>query len=247
MKKVIDWIFTIPFLLVFGLILLAFHPLQVIALNLGGYKAHKAVVDCMCFCLVQNMRLTMSSMHLENRVANIPTNRPLIIVSNHQSSLDIPMIAWLLRKYHPKYISKDSLTKGIPSISYNIRNGGSVTIDREKPSEAVAKIKNFAEYLVKHNSSACIFPEGTRAKDGKMNPFKAKGLIQLLESMPSALVVVVAITENWKIERYNLCPVMAGNKFSCTAFASLEPQDFSPEDLVAETERLIREHLGQNG
>ena len=245
MKKIIDWIFNIPFLLFFGAILVIFHPLQVIALKLFGYKGHKITVDWMCFWLVQNMRWTMSSITLENLSGELPTDRPIIIASNHQSSLDIPMIAWLLKRHHPKYVSKDSLAHGIPSISYNIRNGGSVTIDRKKPAEAVEKIRKFGEYLAQHNRAACIFPEGTRAKDGQMKPFKSKGLLQLLDAMPNALVVPVAITENWRLEQHNFMPASSFNRLRCTALPALEPQEYEPEALVKEIELSIRKSLGQ--
>ena len=40
---------------------------------------------------------------------NVPENKPLIIVANHQSFLhDITTIIWFLRKVHPKFISKIS-------------------------------------------------------------------------------------------------------------------------------------------
>jgi 1-acyl-sn-glycerol-3-phosphate acyltransferase len=65
----------------------------------------------------------------------LPEDRPLIFVANHQSTYDIPPLIWHLRKYHPKFISKIELGKGIPSVSFNLRHGGSILIDRKKPKE----------------------------------------------------------------------------------------------------------------
>ncbi|MGB0523017.1 MAG: lysophospholipid acyltransferase family protein [Flammeovirgaceae bacterium] len=245
MKKLFYWIFTIPFLLAFGLTLVIFHPLQVIAKAMG-YQPHKKVVDGMCWCLLWGcLPFTLSRVRLKNLAGQLPTDRPLLIVGNHQSSFDIPMIGALLQKHHPKYISKRSLAKGIPSISYNIREGGSVTIDRKNPDEAVQIIKGFGEYLEAHNRSGCIFPEGTRAKDGKMKPFKTKGMLQLLAIMPRALVVPVAIENSWKLERWGFLPVPIFIGFKCTALPALEPKDYEPLALIEEVEHRIRVHIGQ--
>jgi 1-acyl-sn-glycerol-3-phosphate acyltransferase len=76
---------------------------------------------------------------------NLTVGKPLIIVANHQSTYDIPPIIWYLKKFHPKFISKKHLGKGIPGVSYNLRNGGSVLIDRRRRDEAIKLIKIFAE------------------------------------------------------------------------------------------------------
>ena len=68
---------------------------------------------------------------------------PLIIVSNHQSMNDIPPIIWYMRKYHPKFVSKIELGKGIPSVSYNLRHGGSALIDRKDSKQALVAIARF--------------------------------------------------------------------------------------------------------
>ncbi len=243
MRFIFSWIFTIPFAFFFFLILIIFHPIQVIALNLFGYNAHKRVVDIMCFCLVQNLRWTLSRVSLKNLAGDLPTDRPLIIVSNHQSAMDIPMIACLFRKNHPKYVSKIENGRGIPSISYNIRNGGSVLIDRKNPVESIEKIKNFAEKLEKKNRSACIFPEGSRSKNGVLKPFKQKGILQLLDSMPNALIVPVAIQENWKIESQKFLPVPAFNHFRCTALQPIEPNEHEKEELTELTRSRIEEFM----
>ena len=77
--------------------------------------------------------------------ATLPEDKPLIFVANHQGLYDIIGIGWLLRKYHPKYVSKLELGKGIPSVSYNLNHGGSVLIDRKDPKQALPALKKMAE------------------------------------------------------------------------------------------------------
>ena len=106
----------------------------------------------------------------------IPKNVPLVIVSNHQTTWDIPSIIWHLRKLHPAFIAKKELGKGIPSISYNLTHGASILIDRKKPLQATQQIIDLGQYAAKNNRTVVIFPEGTRSKDGTPRAFKARGL-----------------------------------------------------------------------
>ena len=101
-----------------------------------------------------------------DRPLKLTTGKPLIIVANHQSTGDIPPIIWHLKKFHPKiYLDKKQLGRWIPGVSYNLRNGGSVLIDRSRPEESIGLIKVFAQKLERNKWSAVIFPEGTRSHD----------------------------------------------------------------------------------
>src|SRR4051812_24154515 len=119
MRKLLGYILTPLHYIGFGLSLLIFHPIQWVAYNVFGYRAHKFIVD------VLNWFLTASYYFLGNTVTFVnrqplPTDRPIIFMANHQSTYDIPPLIYHLRKYHAKFIAKIELTKGIPSISYNL-------------------------------------------------------------------------------------------------------------------------------
>src|SRR5690606_2165740 len=129
----------------------------------------------------------------------IPRDVPLIIVSNHQSMWDISPISWYLRKYHPKFISKVELGKGIPSISFNLRNGGSILIDRKNPRQAIMEMVKFSKYLQEFKRSGVIFPEGTRSKTGVPKPFRRTGLQTLFKKIPDGYVVPVTFNNSWKL------------------------------------------------
>jgi len=166
----------------------------------------------------------------------------MIIISNHQSMFDITAICWLLRKHHPKFISKKSLAYGIPSVSFNIRNGGSIYIDRNNKEEALQKIADFNQYLNKHNRAGVIFPEGTRTKDGNLLPFKKKGALKMLNDMPNATVVPVVIKGYWHLERYKLKPVPVGNKLSCTSLKPIDRTGKTNEEVLNYVEESIQQY-----
>ncbi len=239
------YITTVVFALLFGLIMLIFHPLQMLGLSIG-YKWHKLAVDVMKFCMNQVVVFSGNTISVKNLAGDLPTDKPMIIVSNHQSMYDIPVIGWALRKHHPKYIAKDSLAKGFPSISYNIRNGGSIFIDRKNSREATRKILDFCKYLNDNNRAGCIFAEGRREKDGKMLPLKKHGLSVMLKKMPEATIVPVALENFWRLEENKLFPVPFGYKFKCTILPEIDRSKFdNNDDVIYEIERQIRLFLNQ--
>lgn len=242
MQKLIAYPLTIVYFLFFGLALVIFQPIQWVAFNILGYNAHKVVVAWLQFWLMRCMnilgtRYTFSNPHI------IPTTRPLIIVANHQSMSDIPPIIWYMRKHHPKFISKKELGKGIPSVSYNLRHGGSVLIDRKKPIESVRAIEKFAHRVADNNWAAVIFPEGTRSRKGKPKPFKAKGLMTLFEQMPDALIVPIAINNSWKTIRYGKFPMGIGAHIKFEVLKPIAVSSASPEKLVTTVEENIVKNI----
>ena len=240
MKKVFYWINTAIFLPGFFIVLLIFHPLQMLGRAIG-YKAHMRVVDAMIWWINRSLLLNGSFVRYDKRnTTPLPRDRPIIVVSNHQSMFDIPAISWLIRKNHPKYVAKKSLEYGIPSISYNIRHGGSVTIDRKDARQALKALEDFGKYVQENNYAACIFPEGTRSKDGKLRPFKGLGLMKLLKTIPNALVVPMAVQGFWHIERYRLKPVPFSPNLRCTLLEPIE-RDRSDKEILALVEERIKE------
>lgn len=238
MRKLIAYPFTVFYFLLFGLTLVVFHAIQWVCFNVFGYKAHKVSVDWLQFfimrCLnVLGTRFTFKNPH------DIKPNQPLIIVANHQSMYDIPPLIWFMRKHHPKFISKIELGKGIPSVSYNLRHGGSVLIDRKNPAQAINAIKRMAKYIEDNNRSVVIFPEGSRSRNGEPKPFKTKGLLTLLEQAPNALVVPVTINNSWKLLRYGKFPMGIGTHVNFLVHKPISRVKQLPEDIVKTIEIQI--------
>lgn len=168
----------------------------------------------------------------------LPTDKPIIFVSNHQSMWDIPPLIWKFRKHRPKFVAKKELAKFIPSISYNLRVGGSVAIDRKDPEGAIKKIGEFAEWIKKNNCSICIFPEGTRSKDGAVQAFKTQGLEAILEVIPDAYIVPVVIQNTGKIDIKGKFIKRLGIK---VFYTQLEARQVATNNLSKEIEAIQKE------
>ena len=175
---------------------------------------------------------------------NLLNNGPLIIVANHQSLHDIYPLTWYMRKYHPKFISKIELGKGIPSVSYNLRHGGAALIDRKNPRQSIPALMKFGEYIESTKRAAVIFPEGTRSKDGTPKSFQTKGLDILFKKVPSALVVPITINNSWKMLRYGKFPMGIGNHLKFTVHKPLELATFvDKQELINRIESTIKNHI----
>lgn len=242
MIKILSIPFSVIFYLLFGLTIVVFHPIQWVCFNWFGYRAHKKSVDILNWFLLRCLNVLGTTFKIE-KPDNFPENVPIIIVSNHQSMWDIPPIIWYLRKIHPKFISKKELGKGIPSISYNLRHGGSVLIDRKNNKQSIVTIAKFAEYLKKNNRSGVIFPEGTRSKNGIPKSFKRAGLEILLKRMPNAYVLPITINNSWKLQRWGNFPLQIGVRLGVKVHPALKVSDFEREDLMENIEKIITKDI----
>ena len=222
----------------FGLCLVIFHPIQWICFNVFGYQAHKKSVDYLNFFLVKCTNILGTTYRFEN-LNSIPKKVPLIVVANHQSMYDIIAIIWYMRRYHCKFVSKKELGSGIPSVSYNLRHGGSVLIDRKDPKQAIPTIKGLSEYIEKNTRSAVIFPEGTRSKTGKPKEFAQSGLKILCKYAPSAYVVPISINNSWKMVRFGAFPMGLGNRLTFTIHEPMAVKDYAFEELIQKTEAAV--------
>jgi 1-acyl-sn-glycerol-3-phosphate acyltransferase len=242
-KKILSYILTPVYLLLFLILLLIFHPIQVFTRWIWGYPVRKKVVDILNFGLLYSLWILGTKITFRG-FEKIPANRPLIIVANHQSLLDIVAIVVGFRKNHPKFISKVELGKGIPSVSYNLRHGGSVLIDRKKGAQSVKDIMMLGKHIEKETYAACIFPEGTRTKNGLVKTFQPAGIASLMRTAPSAVIVPLAI-DGFEIMKNGYFPISFGCHFKLTVLDPIEPKGLDPNELTLHVENLIKKELGQ--
>ena len=203
-----DWVFTIPFLVAFAVVLLVFDPLQRIA-RVFGQRPQEVVAGALQIALVWAFRLTGMRLHVD-RSAAVKPHTAYLFIANHQSIFDVPIFGSMLFSNYPKYVSKRELASWIPSISYNLRRGGNAIIDRRNRAQATREIRALGARVQERGVSAVIYPEGTRARRGELGPFKPAGALALLKAAPDVPVVPVAIDESWRLLVSNLLPVPFG-------------------------------------
>jgi len=238
----VDWLFTLPFLAAFGALLVIFDPLQRIA-RLFGARPHEFVVGVLQSSLVAATRLCGARLVVE-RAPGVAPHAPYVLIANHQSMFDIPIIGALLFTNYPKYVSKRELSHWIPSISYNLRRGGNALIDRADRGQAVRAISALGAQAQRRGVSVVIYPEGTRSRAGELRPFRPAGAIGLLEAAPELAVVPVAIDESWRLLSRNLLPVPFGVRIRVHLGAPIERgPDRPPAELLERARLEIEETL----
>lgn len=242
MQKIISYPLSVLYAIVFLFWLLIFHPIQLVCYHVFGYNAHRISVAVLNFFLLRTAHILGTTYTLVGK-ENLPENKPLILVCNHQSMHDIIPIIWFLRNVHPKFISKKELGKGIPSVSLNLRIGGSALIDRKDGKQALTEIKKAGEYINSTNRSMVIFPEGTRSKTGKPKEFATNGLKMLYKFAPDAYFVPISINNSWKMNRFGQFPLGLGTKITFQIHQPLKISDYSFDEIFEKTEESIKKHI----
>lgn len=124
-------------------------------------------------------------LHLEGR-EKIPWKRPVVLVSNHRSLVDILALYKLRRPF--KWTSKAENFK-LPFVGMVLSLTHSVRIQRGS-ARAGLQFLSRAEEEMKKGSSILIFPEGTRTRKGVMRPFM-EGAFVLAKKTGSGIIPIV--------------------------------------------------------
>ncbi|MBA4303884.1 MAG: 1-acyl-sn-glycerol-3-phosphate acyltransferase [Sphingobacteriaceae bacterium] len=241
MQKILGYLFTPLYLLTFGLSLVVFTPVQWLAFNLLGYQAQQQMVYMMNWCLMRCIHWVGGGVNWRKR--DLPLGPNYIFAANHQSMNDIPAMIWFLRKYRSVFIAKQELSKGVPGISYNYKCGGAVGIIRKDPVQAREAIAGLAQRCAKTGEAICIFPEGTRSRDGQLKPFQAGGMKTILQHIPEAVVVPIAIENSWKLVRYKFWPIPFGISLRWTMLEPIACKGLDGEEVTRRVEAAIAGHL----
>lgn len=116
----------------------------------------------------------------------IDKDKAYIYIPNHLSVFDIFALLVCL-PVDFKFIFKEEIMR-VPILGWAMRRAGYISISRSSPAKARRSVKQ-AVHMVKNGASLVIFAEGTRSKDGHLQPLK-KGAFQLAISSGSSIVPV---------------------------------------------------------
>jgi 1-acyl-sn-glycerol-3-phosphate acyltransferase len=161
-----------------------------------------------------------------------------VIVANHQSLADIPLIAHL--RIDAKWLAKVELFR-IPLFGWFLRMVGDISVDRADRRKAAKALLQCA-HLLKHRMSVVFFPEGTRSTDGAILPFN-DGPFQLAirEGVPVLPLVIDGTGEalpraTWKF---------AGIHEVSLHVLPAVPTEGWTQDRTAELRELVRARMAE--
>jgi 1-acyl-sn-glycerol-3-phosphate acyltransferase len=133
------------------------------------------------------MRLSVSG---ANEVAR---ERAFVVMSNHQSHYDIPVIFQAL-PLRIRMVAKRELFR-VPLWAQAMRSAGFVELDRGDRRRAIDSL-NSSQALLARGTSIWIAPEGTRSQSGELGPFKKGGFRLAVDARAPILPVSIQGTRD---------------------------------------------------
>ncbi len=198
----------------------------------------KTMVPGVLACL----RLGGASFRLSGR---IPTEEPILVVANHQSLLDVLLLAVMSSPYTPAPVARRRYARFVPLVSPALRIVGSPIIDpRRDGKRALETLRRAA--LAPHHGLA-IYPEGHRTRDGEIQPFRPAGLKAMLEArrVPVYLVVTDGMWGSRRfVDSILTMHLVRGETEVLGPFEPPESDSEIPEFIVQLRSRMV-ERLGE--
>ncbi|MEH0021975.1 MAG: lysophospholipid acyltransferase family protein [Desulfobacter sp.] len=155
-----------------------------------------------------------------------------VLVSNHQSQLDILVLYRLLFPY--RWVSKAAVFN-LPFIGWNMRLNGDVRLKRGDKA-SISTMMARCEALLSQDVSIFFFPEGTRSRDGRVGPFKPGAFILAQKAGVPIQPVVLNHTRkalpkhSLTITKHKQMEVRVLDKIPVSRFAHLAPEQVA--DMV---------------
>jgi 1-acyl-sn-glycerol-3-phosphate acyltransferase len=147
-----------------------------------------------------------------------------VIISNHQSILDILLINCL--RYRFKWISKIENMK-VPILGWYLRMADYITVDRgDKESKEEMMDKSYQ--CLKRGTSIMMFPEGTRSADREIGFFR-RGAFQLAISTNRPILPVLIDGSGGVLPKHGLL-FNTGHKIRIRVFDPVPPESFNTDN-----------------
>jgi 1-acyl-sn-glycerol-3-phosphate acyltransferase len=169
----------------------------------------------------------------------IDPKKTYVIVSNHQSQLDILVSFGLF--YPFKWVSKAEIFR-VPFIGWNMSLNGYIRIKRGD-KQSIIKMIRACEKVITKGSSVFFFPEGTRSKTGRLGSFKL-GAFTLAHKMKVPILAIAINGTKEALPKYSM-------NFHGSRNIHLKVIDEIPYDAFAhlnsgETAKMVRSCIAEH-
>jgi len=174
---------------------------------------------------------------------NIPKDQAVLYIGNHNSYFDI-LLTYSQCPNLTGYVAKIEMLK-FPLLRDWMKRLYCLFLDRDDLKAGLRTILTGIEYI-KKGISICIFPEGTRSKDGKMQPFKEGSM--KFASKTGCAIIPIAISNSAEIwERH--FPKIKPCKVIVEYGTPIYPKELTKEEqkfLGSYTQKKIQDMLDQH-
>ncbi len=166
----------------------------------------------------------------------------MLVMSNHQSLYDIPVLFQSLPG-KVRMVAKAELFK-VPIWGRAMLAAGFVRIDRSDRAQATQTLRDVGGALLKSGTSVWIAPEGTRSKTGELGEFKSGGFRMALDMNLRILPVAIDGTRHVLPAKGAL--VQTHQKVTVTILPPIDPSVYGEprrKELMAEVKQAIQSAL----
>lgn len=158
-------------------------------------------INLMASLVVSPLR-TIGGVGIEDPPRVIPCAPRTMILMNHQSIMDIPLMVRSVKGGYPRIVTRARYMRGIPLISHMVRLYQYPVVDpTANAKEVLRSIRTMAQQARESEVPIGLFPEGTRTRDGEIGEFKVRGLLKLLQQGPWTVHILV-VDGYWKTARF---------------------------------------------
>jgi 1-acyl-sn-glycerol-3-phosphate acyltransferase len=123
---------------------------------------------------------------------DIDDRSPYVVVCNHLSQADIPLISNL--PWEMKWVAKKELFD-TPIVGWMMKLAGDISVDRRAPNRKEMTFEQ-ARYYLDNRCSVMFFPEGTRSRNGNLNAFTRGAFELAIREQKAVLPMVIDGTQN---------------------------------------------------
>lgn len=175
----------------------------------------------------------------------INPSKNYIIMSNHTSYLDVPILLCAYPK-NIYFVAKRELLR-IPFFGWMMWLLGMIFIDRSNPKKSIRSMK-IAALKLKKGKNVLVFPEGTFDEEGKLLPFKKGAFhIAVKAKMPILPVAIKGGEKIWPSGKLlNLNKALVTVRFG-PEFSQEEPDDIKAINSLKGRGEMIIKSLIQSG
>ncbi|XP_033025095.1 1-acyl-sn-glycerol-3-phosphate acyltransferase alpha-like isoform X2 [Lacerta agilis] len=162
---------------------------------------------------------------------NLNTKGPYMVVANHQSVLDILVIAELCPDHCVVLAKKELMYMGLLGLTLWISKF--IFIDRNNKRSARDTMDHITRTLLQQNLRVWVYPEGTRNRMATMLPFK-RGVFSVAVK---AQIPIIPVVTSYYQQPPNLKdgqrPFFCRDKWTIQILPKIETRGLGPEDVPA--------------
>jgi 1-acyl-sn-glycerol-3-phosphate acyltransferase len=123
-----------------------------------------------------------------------------LFLINHQGIMDIIALE-AVENTHFRWVAKKQLFD-TPWFGHLLKNGDMISVDRDNKAGLIKLLKDAKESVEVKKRAIAIFPEGTRAKEQKLLPFKA-GAKLVANKLNLRVQPIVIVGSKWVLNEHN--------------------------------------------